>query len=189
MAEVFQDTIIQQKLQLQYMVKGDLLAGVASDSTILPIGLNGQVLRVDSTATTGMRWGSPFIDFVSVGVNTGATIISSSLTFQTALTLNTPACVSTNRYKVGWFYEWQYSTNTQASTNGFRAQVIFGTNVTLQNQYMLPHYSAVDNIPISGFQTFTGASGVNTVTLQFCTGVAGQTSTIGRRYLEFYRVS
>lgn len=191
MAENFSDVIIRDKLELRYMVKGDLLTGITSDSIILPIGTNGQILRVNTSTTIGLQWSNPIIDYVFAGDNSSATISTTSNVFQTTLTLNTPSLVSTNTYRVNWFYEWGYSTNTQAGSNGFRGRVIFGTNATLQDQYMLPHYAVIDWIPNSGFSFVTGASGINTISFQYCTGVAGgtQTARIRRRRLDFWRVS
>lgn len=54
--------------------KGDLIAGTAADTVArLAVGTNGQVLKANSSAATGLEWGDS-------GTNTGMTLISAVTT-------------------------------------------------------------------------------------------------------------
>lgn len=57
-----------------FNAKGDLLSASANDTpAILSVGTNGQVLKADSTTTTGLTWAAPFafytLDNISAGFN------------------------------------------------------------------------------------------------------------------------
>lgn len=167
-----------------------LTSGKNGALTVLQQGSSGQILYVNGSGIPA--WTNPFSQdlFAYTYHQSSSTISTTSTTFVTAMTMNTPSLTFTNTYRVGWYYEWEYSTNTQTGTDGFRAQITFGSTATiLMNQYQEPHYATVDNIPTYGASILTSVSGINTITLQYCTGAAGQTSTIGRRMIEFWRVS
>jgi hypothetical protein len=63
--------------------KGDLIAGTASDTVArLAVGSNDQVLIADSTAATGLKWGSPSaggMTLISTTTLTGASVTISSI--------------------------------------------------------------------------------------------------------------
>jgi hypothetical protein len=71
--------------------KGDLLAGTANDTvSVLSVGTNGQVLKANSSAATGLEWGT---DNSYSAPTIGSTSIASGATVTTiaGLTLTSPA--------------------------------------------------------------------------------------------------
>jgi hypothetical protein len=60
--------------------KGDLISATAADTPArLPVGTNGQVLIADSTASTGLKWGTPASGGMTL-INTGGTALSGTTT-------------------------------------------------------------------------------------------------------------
>lgn len=66
--------------------KGDLISATAADTPArLAVGTNGQILTVDSTTATGLKWASPagggkVLQVVNVTYNTSTTVASTSYT-------------------------------------------------------------------------------------------------------------
>ena len=77
-------------LKTDINAKGDLIAGAsAATKTILPVGTEGQVLKVNSTTTSGLEWGT---DNSYSAPTLGSTSIASGSTVTTiaGLTLTSP---------------------------------------------------------------------------------------------------
>jgi hypothetical protein len=78
--------------------KGDLIAATASDTVArLAVGTNGQVLKADSTAATGLVWGSVTSKIVQVvqGTKTTSSSTASGAASDTGLTVTiTPTSAS-----------------------------------------------------------------------------------------------
>jgi hypothetical protein len=75
------DVTITNSMATAIDAKGDLIAGTAADTfSRLAVGTNGQVLTADSTAATGLAWGSgssgSMTSIASGNVPTGTTTLS-----------------------------------------------------------------------------------------------------------------
>lgn len=87
------DVTITNTMATAIDAKGDLIAGTGADAfSRLAVGTNGQVLTADSTASTGMKWGT-----ATSGLN-----LSTTQSFSAASTLNVNSIFSStyDNYRV-----------------------------------------------------------------------------------------
>ena len=101
--------------------KGDIIAATAADTASrLAVGTNGQVLTVDSTAATGIKWATPaggggkVLQVVAATYSTEVTT-SSSTYADTGLTATITPTLNTSKVLVMVFQNGIYKTDSNAS--------------------------------------------------------------------------
>jgi hypothetical protein len=161
--------------------KGDLIAGTAADTVArLAVGTNGQVLKADSTAATGLAWGDS-------GTNTGMTLISAVTTTGTStiqvtglgsydkivvLAQWTPSSAAFGRVRLnndsGSVYRMKQSRMFRDSTDNFTQNYM--ENLT-QNDAIIGFSTAASST--------TGGSGGSNTTSNYRIEVTGLKSTTG----------
>lgn len=94
------DAIIPGLSPSLFTAKGDLLSATASSTpTKLSVGVNGQVLTVNSAASTGLEWSTPEVTLINSVTLTNKTLTSPTINTPT-LTLSTSS--STTDARVAW---------------------------------------------------------------------------------------
>jgi len=89
-------------------------------------------------------------------------------------------------YRVGWYYEWQYSNRTR----NFQAQVQLNNSYTLASQSQEPKDAqSTQWAPVSGFTYVYLSTGSNYVDLDFRASNTSDTAKIRRARIEFWRES
>jgi hypothetical protein len=88
--------------------KGDLISATAADTPArLAVGTNGQVLTADSTASTGLKWGTP-----ATGFSPNLTLLN---TGGTALTGATTVTINVSSYDYYYIWIWAMSAGASAT--------------------------------------------------------------------------
>jgi hypothetical protein len=132
----------------QFTAKGSLLsASAASTPAVLAVGTNGQVLKADSSTTTGLAWGADTSGLTLIKTASFSNVADTGTTFDNVFSS------SYDSYKVviqGWYgatdasdpqFQFRYAgPTTQADTNRWRyaqtdgtAWTSFGTSATGPN--------------------------------------------------------
>jgi hypothetical protein len=140
--------------------KGDLVVGNATnDSGVLAVGSTDQVLTVDSTTATGLKWasaaggGGKVLQVVSATTTTSTEIASTSLT-DTGITLNITPSSATSKVLV--IVSAQYENYRDTSEANAGAKLLRGATTLLD-------YSVGGNNNFSRIYT-GGSNSINIVT-------------------------
>ena len=152
-----------------------------SDS-IESINFKNLDLTLDSTSevTVNAIFGSEFHEASSDGESS-----TTSTSYQQKLRLTTSNLPSDAKYRIGWYYEWQYSDRR----NDFRARVQINDSDTIMEQQQEPKDEGSDQWhTCSGF-AYTTESGILNIDLDYNSSSSSDTSSIRRVKLELWRVS
>lgn len=104
--------------------KGDIIAATAADTVSrLAVGTNGQVLKADSTAATGLAWGSASSNFVGC---------LARKTSNQSITTNTATAVTFDAedFDTDAFHSTSSNTSRFTVPAGKAGYYLFGTNLT-----------------------------------------------------------
>ena len=132
--------------------KGDLIAATAADTVSrLAVGTNGQVLTADSTAATGLKWGTP--------TSGGMTLISTTSLSGTSVTVSSipttyvQLLIQINGFNKGGGAALNLTFNSDTSSKYWSSAIAtqaaqtYGTEYQISNNIGYSESSAFINLP------------------------------------------
>jgi hypothetical protein len=106
-------------------------------------------------------------------------------TYQNKVTLNFNVTLS-GTFRIGWTYSWSHGN----SSGSFQGRVGVNNTTDVHNFVSRPiNTAATQSYNVSGFAYQNLSQGNNMVTLDYCSGTAGNTSSIRQARLEIWRVT
>jgi hypothetical protein len=161
------DVTVTNSMATAIDAKGDLIAGTAADTFArLAVGTDGQVLKADSTASTGLAWGSAggslALSSVASGSLSGTSLTISSLDSYDFLQLRITALqTGTGVYMTPYL-------RPNASSSGVYAYNSFIRTYSNQNQHRYQTGTEFYCTDPSGSVYGEGSSNQYLITLQNC---------------------